>query len=168
MTRRDNTQARQLLLLQVAGIMIVACHHDAHAQLHVDVASTASASRPRRLQLHQGRTSSGPASRLSIAGIRAADFSSVPGPADLTAELAFDVPEIQLEGTIDVLADSPGSDDHESAYHMGPSQVDQLSQAISAELVRLAMNRSTYRPRRTRDIRFKFHRLINCSSLPSH
>lgn len=115
-----------LLLLQAARILLISCV----GVTHVQAASTTATSR----RLHQA---------LATSDVRAANFSSL--PVNITAEVEFSVPEIQLAGTVHGLqAEHPGPSRSGAAgstlygsYRLGPSQVEQLARAISSELVRL-------------------------------
>lgn len=66
-------------------------------------------------------------------GIRVVDFSNLPG--NLTAEVEYNVPETQLNGAINISATSSERVSY-GTYFLGPEQVRQLNETISAEMVR--------------------------------
>lgn len=135
MTRRVNcsTQASLLLLLlqlHVASIKPISGRRAFHAQT---AAATAAS---RRLHWEQALAPT----NLQL-GIQVANFSSIPRPADITpGQYWFNFEEVQIEGTVGFagLADSPAESTLYGTYPLGPSQVEQLAQAISADLVCLA------------------------------
>lgn len=66
-------------------------------------------------------------------GVRVADFSNL--PSNLTAEVEYSVPEKQLKGNINISSTNSEPVSY-GTYFLGPDQVRQLNETISAEMVR--------------------------------
>lgn len=142
-------EASALLLLNLAIVMLVSC--SGHCAPHVSSAGTSSVSRGSR-RLHQASTTW---------DVWAANFSFI--AANPAAEVAgdFRVSEFPLEGAVEGAVDGlslplddtradlrvtnpPAGSTLYGTYRLGPSQVKQLAQAVSSELVRLPIARSRY------------------------
>lgn len=67
-------------------------------------------------------------------GVRVANLSSL--PANLSAEVEFSVPERPLKGTINI-SSADSLQVSYGTYYLGPDQVKQLNETISAEMVGL-------------------------------
>lgn len=69
-------------------------------------------------------------------GVRVADLSQLPGNLTVTGEIF--IPEIQLNGTINI-SSADSQQVSYGSYYLGPDQVRQLNATISAEMVCLSM-----------------------------
>nr|BAV58352.1 hypothetical protein [Ulva partita] len=66
-----------------------------------------------------------------VTGIRVANFTNLPG--NLTAEVEYNVPEVQLAGSINITSTNSEKVPY-GTYFLGPEQVRQLNETISAEM----------------------------------